>query len=83
VDEGNNWINIAWGPLSLLNPVTNATLSNYGPTNAAVDNIPSTSPTYGPAPSVDFYGRARKGSGNLTISAGAVEVNSSSGPVPR
>jgi hypothetical protein len=34
VDEGNNWINISWGPLSVLNPVsssatTNAYLGNY------------------------------------------------------
>ncbi len=29
VDEGNNWINMSWGPLSLVNPVTNAVLGNY------------------------------------------------------
>jgi hypothetical protein len=38
VDEGNNWINISWGPLSMLNPVTstetsNAVLGNYAPTS--------------------------------------------------
>ena len=36
VDEGNNWINISWGPLSMLNPVTssgtiNVVLGNYSP----------------------------------------------------
>ena len=31
VDEGNNWINISWGPLALTNPVTGFPLSNYGP----------------------------------------------------
>jgi hypothetical protein len=34
VDEGNNWVNISWGPLSILNPVTstgttNVVLGNY------------------------------------------------------
>jgi hypothetical protein len=34
VDEGNNWVNISWGPLSMLNPVTstgtnNSVLGNY------------------------------------------------------
>jgi len=34
VDEGNNWINISWGPLSMVNPVsstgtTNVFLGNY------------------------------------------------------
>src|SRR6202043_2138073 len=29
VDEGNNWINISWGPLALTNAVTGATLGNY------------------------------------------------------
>jgi hypothetical protein len=31
VDEGNNWINLSWGPLSLTNPsVTGGTFNNYG-----------------------------------------------------
>ena len=45
VDEGNNWINISWGPLSMLNPVsssgtTNVVLGNYAlqSTSAAVDH---------------------------------------------
>jgi hypothetical protein len=34
VDEGNNWINLSWGPLSILNPVfsnstTNVLMGNY------------------------------------------------------
>jgi len=32
VDVGNNWINLRWGLLSLLNPVSNTTLGTYGPT---------------------------------------------------
>ena len=35
VDEGNNWINISWGPLSLTNPVTGTPLGNYGPASAS------------------------------------------------
>ncbi|HWZ76481.1 MAG TPA: hypothetical protein VNX87_08075, partial [Candidatus Sulfotelmatobacter sp.] len=31
VDEGNNWINVSWGPLSLTNPsATGGTYGNYG-----------------------------------------------------
>jgi len=29
VDEGNNWINLSWGPLSLTNPAGTTTLGNY------------------------------------------------------
>ena len=28
VDEGNNWINISWGPLALTNPVSGNLLGN-------------------------------------------------------
>jgi hypothetical protein len=42
VDEGNNWINISWGPLSMLNPVTstattNAVLGNYSLSTSSPD----------------------------------------------
>jgi hypothetical protein len=51
VDEGNNWINVSWGPLALSNPAVRATDGNYagGPAlgnyalasgSAAVDFIP-------------------------------------------
>ncbi len=30
VDEGNNWINLTWGPLSLTNPAVQGTDLNYG-----------------------------------------------------
>jgi hypothetical protein len=40
VDEGNNWINITWGPLSLINPVTSTStasvfLGNYSPSSSS------------------------------------------------
>ncbi len=43
VDEGNNWINISWGPLALTNPVTNAALGNYAPAagSPVINYIPS------------------------------------------
>jgi hypothetical protein len=30
VDEGNNWVNLTWGPLSLTNPTSTGTDGNYG-----------------------------------------------------
>jgi hypothetical protein len=80
VDEGNNWINITWGPLSLSNPSivrpagTNATpLGNYGPAagSPVINYVPSTAPTYAAAPGFDIYGAARKT--NNAVDAGAVE----------
>jgi hypothetical protein len=80
VDEGNNWININWGPLSLSNPSvvrpagTNApALGNYGPAagSSVINYVPSTASTYAAAPGFDFYGTARKG--NNAVDAGAVE----------
>jgi hypothetical protein len=53
VDEGNNWINISWGPLSMVNPVTstgttNVVFGNYSlqSTSTAVDH--DTCATTGP-----------------------------------
>ncbi len=77
VDEGNNWINIAWGPLSLVNTSNGSqngvTLGNYGPTagSSVIAYIPpSAGANYALAPSVDFYGNARKPG---PVDAGAVE----------
>ena len=45
VDEGNNWINLRWGPLSLNlpNPVTGTALINTAPTtgSSALDETPA------------------------------------------
>jgi hypothetical protein len=73
VDEGNNWINLRWGPLSLLNPVTNVVLANYGPasTSSVIGLIPNGTAEYTAAPATDFYGNARKT--NKSVDAGAVE----------
>jgi hypothetical protein len=65
VDEGNNWINMRWGPLSLLNPVTNTQLGDYrlAVNSPAIDFIPvnTTNLPLGTAPtlSLDFMGKPR------------------------
>jgi hypothetical protein len=78
VDEGNNWINLSWGPLALSNPVDGSALSNYGPAagSSVINYIPSTAAAnYNAAPPTDFYGNPRKG--NNAVDAGAVEFLSS------
>jgi hypothetical protein len=82
VDEGNNWINIAWGPLSLVNSVNGTTLGDYGLTSSstsAIDRIPSSAGIfYTAAPGTDFNGHPRKGTGNPSVDAGAVEYGATS-----
>jgi hypothetical protein len=90
VDEGNNWINISWGPLTLSNPsvVTTtgtavAPLGNYGPAlgSPAINYILSTAGTYyAAAPSQDFFGTNRKT--NNAVDAGAVEFAGTTGGGP-
>jgi hypothetical protein len=76
VDEGNNWINISWGPLSLINTVANTPLGNYGlaSSSPAINYIASTGASaanYTEAPPLDFYNNPRKTNG--AVDAGAVE----------
>ena len=61
VDEGNNWINMTWGPLSMSSPATGATLGNYAlvPGSPAIDYVPNSSPTFSIAPTTDFFGNPR------------------------
>ncbi len=61
VDEGNNWINMRWGPLSMLNPVTNAQLGNYAlaVNSPAIDYVPTSQPNYNLVPRTDFFGNPR------------------------
>ena len=75
VDEGNNWINLRWGPLSLSNPVTATSASapqmgNYA-LNAGLDTVPTSEPNHSLVPTHDFFGTARPNSGNFD--PGAVE----------
>ena len=79
VDEGNNWINMSWGPLSLLNPSTNTVLGNYALAagSPAIDYVPlssTTLPTNLLALAMDFFGNPRPDPGNPThFDIGAVE----------
>jgi len=72
VDEGNNWINMAWGPLAMASPTTGAVLGNYALAagSPAINYIPSSSANYTAAPPLDFFGTSRK---NGFVDAGAVE----------
>jgi hypothetical protein len=82
VDEGNNWINVSWGPLALSNDsVTGGTTGNYGggplfanyalqATSPAIDYVP-VAQTH---PSTDFFGNARPDPANLSkFDVGAIE----------
>jgi hypothetical protein len=79
VDEGNNWINVSWGPLALSNDaVTGGANSNYGggsafgnyALNAALDNVPVAQAH----PATDFFGNPRpETTGDTHFDAGAVE----------
>jgi hypothetical protein len=73
VDEGNNWINISWGPLAIANPVTGVTLGNYALASGspAINYIPTSSSTAAVAPKTDFFGNPRPS--GPAIDVGAVE----------
>jgi hypothetical protein len=92
VDEGNNWVNIQWGPLTLSpavvagttpSPLTSSTpLGNYSltATSPAINYIPAGSDAGELAPSTDFFGNPRPDPANLThIDVGAVEFNGTGG----
>jgi hypothetical protein len=61
VDEGNNWINLSWGPLALTNPISGTMLGNYAPTAASTSLIDKgvTTSSGVAAPSTDFFGNNR------------------------
>jgi hypothetical protein len=83
VDEGNNWINMTWGPLSLTNPSGGATLGNYAMVagSPAIDYIPTTSAAGGAAPKTDFFGNPRPDVSLLNrLDIGAIEFNGSNLP---
>jgi hypothetical protein len=77
VDEGNNWINIGWGPLAMTSPAstTGTPLGNYAPAalSPVIGYITSanSATTYAAAPTADFFGTLRKA--NSAVDVGAVE----------
>ena len=89
VDEGNNWVNLNWGPLSLNNPVTGKTLGNYGlasgspdidkvantefTTELTVINQQSQYPGAAGLVRTDFYGNPRPSVPGTAVDIGAVE----------
>ncbi len=85
VDEGNNWINMRWGPLSLTNPTVTGTDGNYGggpllgnyalaSSSSAIDYIPVAAVGAGSYPTTDFFGNPRPDPTNTTaFDVGAVE----------
>jgi hypothetical protein len=86
VDEGNNWINVSWGPLALSDDsVAGGAASNYGggalfanyalnANSRAIDYIP-VAQTH---PGTDFFGNPRPDPGNPTkFDIGAIEFQGS------
>ncbi len=79
VDEGNNWINMSWGPLALTNEsdgsLAGTTLGNYALASGspAINDIPVSAPTYSIAPTTDFFGNPRPSVRGTAIDVGAVE----------
>ena len=81
VDEGNNWVNLRWGPLTTNNPTIKGADGNYGgglplgdyalvSTSPAIDYVPVGQPH----PSTDFFGNPRPDPTNgSAFDVGAVE----------
>ena len=74
VDEGNNWVNMKWGPLAMTSPMdpNGAALFNYAPAagSPAIDAIPVAQSH----PATDFFGNPRPSPANPSLfDVGAVE----------
>jgi hypothetical protein len=82
VDEGNNWVNMTWGPLSMTNPVSGVRLGNYALAvgSPAIDRIPSSESLPGGVtyPTTDFFGNTRPDNSTNIIDVGAVEYQGAS-----
>jgi uncharacterized repeat protein (TIGR01451 family) len=84
VDEGNNWINLRWGPLALqtetaANPAGGQTLGDYTLAlgSPAINQVPVSTTAGSPyvnAPSSDFFGNPRKTAATGNVDIGAFEL---------
>ena len=86
VDEGNNWVNMRWGPLSMTNPTALAgananyggglPLGNYSITSGSAAAARVTGANFTDAPEYDFFDNPRKsaGGGGGSTEAGAVKL---------
>ena len=90
VDEGNNWINVSWGPLALSDDSLAGTDGNYGGgtpfanygISASFDGTTAAIPTTQPHPFSDFFGHARPEAGDTAFfDPGAIEFGSLTPPV--
>ncbi len=89
VDEGNNWVNMSWGPLSLVNPVTNTMLGNYALASGspAIGRIPftvfnGTEIPIAPQIKTDFFGVTRPDATGTFTDIGAIEFQGTNTPRP-
>jgi hypothetical protein len=86
VDEGNNWVNISWGPLSMTNPTApggasgnygaGLPLGNYAITTGSSAAGRVTGTNFVDAPAYDFFNNPRKtgGGGGGSTDSGAVRL---------
>jgi hypothetical protein len=89
VDEGNNWINVSWGPMALTNDsATGGANGNYGgginfanytPTSGMINIVPQSNLPTATFMNLkyDYFGTARPTTGNVT--AGAIEITGGGG----
>jgi hypothetical protein len=83
VDEGNNWINLSWGPLATSMPdaTTPYALDAHLPTGSpAIDKVALNTAEAAAAPTDDFYGNPRK-QGTNPVDIGAVEFVAPNYPI--
>ena len=84
VDEGNNWVNLRWGPLSLVSPTTGNPMANFVPTAPAIQKIPTNETAYSNNLAVlqtDFFGNGRPVVNNINhLDIGAVESLTTAAP---
>jgi len=89
VDEGNNWVNLRWGPLSMTNPTVLPAGGNYGggpllgnyaitTGSSAIGRAPGGTTNNADAPAYDFFGKRRKPG---AVDAGAVQLSGGGGAI--